>query len=352
MKPLLRPEILELAEYHLVQYPHTIKLNQNENPYELPMDIKREILDRLASARWSRYPAFIPREQIDLVARHAGWVPDGTLLGNGSNDLLQLLFMAVLERGRSVVISQPTFTLYKLLARGLGAEVREVPMLKGFEFDVPGIIDAARQSDAAMIVLCSPNNPTGSLLGEADVVRVIESTTGVVVLDEAYVHFAPQSLRHLLATYDRLVVLQTFSKAMGAAGLRFGYALAAPSFARQLNKVKLPYSVNIFTLLGAEVLIRRWDMIKVWIAVIMQERERMFEALSRIKGLAPYRSSANFLLVELTGSTPGDVFRRLAERGILVRDVSSYPQLSQCLRITIGTPDENSALLTALQEVL
>ncbi|HSQ76851.1 MAG TPA: histidinol-phosphate transaminase, partial [Bacteroidota bacterium] len=347
MKPLLRPEILELAEYHLVQYPHTIKLNQNENPYELPMDIKREILERLASARWSRYPAFIPREQIDLVARHAGWVPDGTLLGNGSNDLLQLLFMAVLERGRSVVISQPTFTLYKLLARGLGAEVREVPMLKGFEFDVPGIIDAARQSDAAMIVLCSPNNPTGSLLGEADVVSVIESTTGVVVLDEAYMHFAPQSLRHLLAKYDRLVILQTFSKAMGAAGLRFGYALAAPSFARQLNKVKLPYSVNIFTLLGAEVLIRRWDMIKGWIAIIMQERERMFEALSGIRGLVPYRSSANFLLVELTGSAPGDVFRRLAERGILVRDVSSYPQLSQCLRITIGTPDENSALLTA-----
>lgn len=352
MKPLLRPEILDLAEYHLVQYPHTIKLNQNENPYELPMDIKREILERLASAHWSRYPAFIPQEQIDLVARYAGWVPDGTLLGNGSNDLLQLLFMAVLERGKSVVISQPTFTLYKLLARGLGADVREVPMLKGFEFDVHGIIDAARLSDAAMVVLCSPNNPTGTFLGEADVVSVIESTTGVVVLDEAYVHFAPGSLRHLLAKYDRLVILQTFSKAMGAAGLRFGYALAAPSFARQLNKLKLPYSVNIFTLLGAEVLIRRWEMIKGWIAVIVQERERMREALSGIKGLVPYRSSANFLLVELTGHTPGDVFRRLADRGILVRDVSSYPQLSQCLRITIGTPGENSALLTALQEVL
>ena len=166
------------------------------------------------------------------------------------------------------------------------------------------------------------------------------------------VHFSPGSLHPLLSRYERLVVLQTFSKAMGAAGLRFGYALVAPSLAVQLNKIKLPYSVNIFTLLGAEVLIRRWEMIKGWIAVIMQERERMFDALSRIKGLTPYPSSANFLLVELTGSTPGDIFRRLAERGILVRDVSSYPQLSQCLRITIGTPEENSALLTALQEVL
>lgn len=352
MNSLLRPEILDLAEYHLVQYPHTIKLNQNENPYELPMEVKREILDRLASARWSRYPAFIPREQIDLVAHHAGWLPDGTLLGNGSNDLLQLLFMAVLERGKTLVISQPTFTLYKLLARGLGADVREVPMLGGFVFDVPGIIDAARRSNAAMVVLCSPNNPTGTLLTEDEVVSVIEATTGVVVLDEAYVHFAPGSLRHLLSRYDRLVILQTFSKAMGAAGLRFGYALADPSFARQLNKLKLPYSVNLFTLIAAEVLIRRWDMIKGWIGIILQERERMREALAAMRGITPYSSSANFLLVELAGRTPGELFRRLAERGILIRDVSSYPQLSRCLRITIGTPDENTALLNALQEVL
>ena len=218
MKTLVRPEILDLAEYHLAQYPHTVKLNQNENPYELPREIKREILERLDAAHWSRYPAFIPQEQIDLVAGFAGWDPDGTLLGNGSNDLLQLLFMSVLERGKTVVISQPTFTLYKLLARGLGADVREVMMDRSFRFDVPGIIAAAQETHAAMVVLCSPNNPTGTFLSEAEVVRVLDATEGMVVLDEAYVHFAPGSLHHLLSRYDRLVVLQTFSKAMGAAG--------------------------------------------------------------------------------------------------------------------------------------
>jgi len=187
MTSLIRPEISGLSEYHLAQYPHSIKLNQTENPYELPLPIQQEILDRLAAARWSRYPAFVPAEQIDMLATFAGWVPEGTLLGNGSNDLLQLIFTAVLERGRTVVLSQPTFTLYTLLARGLGADVREVLMRPDLSFDVDGIIQAARTSKASLIVLCSPNNPTGTLMAEQDVVRIIEQTESLVVLDEAYV---------------------------------------------------------------------------------------------------------------------------------------------------------------------
>jgi histidinol-phosphate aminotransferase len=352
MKTIIRPEILDLAEYHLAQFPHTVKLNQNENPYELPREIKREILERLDAAHWSRYPAFIPQEQIDLVAGFAGWDPAGTLLGNGSNDLLQLLFMAVLERGKTVVISQPTFTLYKLLARGLGADVREVMMDRSFRFDISGIIAAAQETRAAMVVLCSPNNPTGTYLTEADVVRVLDATEGMVVLDEAYVHFAPGSLHHLLSRYDRLVVLQTFSKAMGAAGLRFGYALAAPALARQLNKIKLPYSVNIFTLIGAEVLIRRWDVIRGWIDTILKERERVRGALAAMRRVTVHPSDANFLLMEVEGKTPREVFMHLAGRGILIRDVSSYPMLERGLRVTIGTPEENTAMLSALQEAV
>ncbi len=352
MTSLIRPEISTLSEYHLTQYPHSIKLNQNENPYELPLPIKQEILDRLASSRWSRYPAFIPGEQIDMLASFAGWVPEGTLLGNGSNDLLQLIFMAVLERGRTVVLSQPTFTLYKLLARGLGADVQEVMMHPDLSFDVEGIIQAARASKASLIVLCSPNNPTGTLMGERDVVRIIEQTEGLVVLDEAYVHFAPGSLRHLLKDTDRIVVLQTFSKAMGAAGLRFGYALAPVPLARELNKIKLPYSVNIFTLIAAEVLMRRWPALKEWITLLVNERERVASALAVFPGVKVFPSSANFLLAEFLERPPKDLFQGLVNRGILVRDVSSYPMLQRCLRISTGTPEENDALLQALKEVL
>lgn len=347
---LLRPEIRDLEEYHLAQHPHRIKLNQNENPYELPAEVKQEVLDRLAGASWSRYPAFVPEEHIALVASFAGWKPAGTLLGNGSNDLLQLIFMAVLERGRTVVLSQPTFTLYKLLARGLGADVCEVAMTRDLRFDVGAIIEAARRTSAALIVLCSPNNPTGSCLTADEVRSVVESTEGLVVLDEAYVHFASGSLHALLNETDRVIILQTFSKAMGAAGLRFGYALAPVAIARELNKIKLPYSVNIFTLIGAEVFIRKWDIIRWWIGRITEERERVRAGLAAMTGVRVYPSEANFLLVEFLACPAREVFLALARKGILVRDVTSYPMLNRCLRITVGTPEENTAVLTALQE--
>lgn len=352
MNDLIRQEILTLDEYTLKQYPHRIKLNQNENPFELPAEIKEEILGRLGSMPWSRYPAFVPQQQIEAIARYAGWVPDGTLLGNGSNDLLQLIFMSLLERNETLVISQPTFTLYKILARGLGADVVEVMMTPDFTFDVEGIIAAARRTEARLIVICSPNNPTGTLMPEVDVVRILEETGGIVVLDEAYVHFAPNSLRHLLMRYDRLIILQTFSKAMGAAGLRFGYALAPVDLARQLNKIKLPYSVNIFTLVAAEVLLAHWDQLKGWITTLIDERDRVYAGLRKLPHCRVYPSSANFLLFESLRRKPEEVFTSVLKKEILIRDVSSYPMLGLGLRVSTGTPEENNAFLSAIREAL
>jgi histidinol-phosphate aminotransferase len=352
MGEIIRPEIFSLDEYTLKQFPHRIKLNQNENPFELPHDIKAEILERVGAMAWSRYPAFVPQRQIEAVAQYAGWVPDGTLLGNGSNDLLQLIFMSVLERNQTLVISQPTFTLYRILARGLGADVVEVMMTPEFTFDVDGIIAAARRTEARLVVMCSPNNPTGTLMSEPDVVRIVEETESLVILDEAYVHFAPGSLRHLLMRYDRLIILQTFSKAMGAAGLRFGYALAPVDLARQLNKIKLPYSVNIFTLVAAEVLLSRWDRLKGWISALVDERERVRAGLMRLRNCRVYPSSANFLLFESLNRKPADVFASLLKKEILIRDVSSYPMLGRGMRVTTGTPAENTAFLQAIREAL
>ncbi len=290
MSELIRKEIKTLTEYTLKQYPWRIKLNQNENPYELPQHIKDEILQRVGALSWSRYPPFIPQQQIEKLAAFTGWPGEGILIGNGSNDLLQLLFTAALERGIAAVISQPTFTLYKLLARGLAADVVEVPMTSSFCFDTERIIEAANEADARLVVICSPNNPTGTFLSRDEVRTIVERTNGLVVLDEAYMHFARESHASLLKEFDRLVVLQTFSKAMGAAGLRLGYALLAPSLARELNKLKLPYSVNIFTLLAMETLIDRWETIKGWIEVLKQEREFLQKELERI----PYTEDISF----------------------------------------------------------
>lgn len=352
MTSILREEIASLAEYRLSQVPWRIKLNQNENPYELPVEIKQEILRRLEAARWSRYPAFVPKEQIEKVAAFVGWRGDGTLLGNGSNELLQVIFTCVLERGRKIVISQPTFTLYKILARSLGAEVHDVGMLPGFTFDVEGIIRESSRTSASLIVLCTPNNPTGSVLSRKEVVRILESTSGLVLLDEAYVQFAPETQIELLEKYDRLVILQTFSKAMGAAGLRFGYALGPPHLMKQFDKVKLPYNVNIFTLFAAETFIDNWERLKGWIETIKESREWLRSELTLLPAIKVYPSGANFLLVESISRTPKEIFTALAARGILIRDVSSYPMLEKGLRISVGTPDENLELVTALKEIL
>ncbi|HTO94261.1 MAG TPA: histidinol-phosphate transaminase [Bacteroidota bacterium] len=350
MTTLLRAEIGRIAEYTLKERSCRIKLNQNENPFELPQEIKEDVLRRVGSQRWSRYPAFVPAPQIAQVARFTGWTPDGVLLGNGSNDLLQILFTCAVGPGRGVVLSQPTFTLYRLLAETLGAEVTDVPMTSSFAFDIDGVIRAAR--GAAMVVLCSPNNPTGTQLARTDLERILASTDGLVVIDEAYVHFAGSTVVPLLERNERLVVLQTFSKAMGAAGVRFGYALLAPTLARQVAKAKLPYAVNIFTLTAAEVFMERWDALKSWIDVIVGERERVFKALTGIGGVRVHPSSANFLLFETLRKAPGEVFALLLERGILIRDVSHYPMLARGLRVSMGSPDENTEFLDALREAV
>jgi histidinol-phosphate aminotransferase len=352
VKRLLRPSLDGLAEYTLKQYPYRIKLNQNENPFELPAEIKREIVDRLAASAWSRYPAFVPQKQLDQLAAFTGWKPEGVLLGNGSNELLQLLFTCTLDASRSVVICEPTFTLYAILAQSLGSTVHRVPLKSDLTFDVDRIISTAKQERSAMVVLCSPNNPTGTQLPESDVIRILDETDALVAVDEAYIQFAPFSVVRLLDRYDRLVVLQTFSKAMGAAGLRFGYALMQPALATELNKVKLPYAVNIFTLMASEVLMERWDQINEWIATLITERERVRERLKAMTGITVYPSSANFLLFESAGRTPQEIFRGVLAKGILIRDVSSYPMLGRALRVSIGTPEENNEFLTALEECL
>jgi histidinol-phosphate aminotransferase len=352
MISLLRPHIGGITEYTLEHRECRVKLNQNENPFDLPEEIRNEVLRRVAAEHWSRYPEFVPRRQMEMIAEYTGWTADGVLLGNGSNDLLQLLFMCVLDAGRGVVVSQPTFTLYRLLAEALGAPVCDVPMTRSFKFDTEGLIAAANDTGAAMLVICSPNNPTGGQISLADLDRILRATRALVVVDEAYVQFAGSSAVTLLADNERLVVLQTFSKAMGAAGLRFGYALLSPGLARQLTRVKLPYSVNIFTLIAAEVFVERWDRLKSWIGVLTSERERIYSALGAIDGVRPYASEANFLLFETLRKTPSEVFSALLSRGILIRDVSRYPMLERGLRVSVGTPAENGEFINALREAV
>jgi histidinol-phosphate aminotransferase len=347
---VIKPEVRGLTAYTLKHFNAEVKLDQNENPYELPADLKKEVADRVLKRAWGRYPEFVPEGTIKTLSKFAEWPEDGILVGNGSNELIQAALTVTLGKGRRVVIPQPTFTLYNLMSTALQADVQNVPMnAKDMTFDVDALVAAARTAD--VVVICNPNNPTGTMLGRESLVAVLKEARGLVLLDEAYHEFSEQTAVPLLKDHRNLVVLRTFSKAMSMAGLRFGYMLTHPEIAREINKGKLPYNVNIFTLTAAELVIERRDVLQEAISTLIRERERVAVELQKRPAVQVFPSKANYLLMR-TAMPARQLFEGLYIQGVLVRDVSAYPLLENCLRVSIGTPEENDRFLRALDNTL
>jgi histidinol-phosphate aminotransferase len=329
------------------------KLNQNESPFDFPAELKREVLDQVAGQQWQRYPEFVPRDLQAVLAAYYGWVPDGVLVGNGSNELIQATLAVTLGAGDPVVAPSPTFSLYRLLTGVLGGRYVPVPLGAEFAYDIDPLIEAVRRERARAIVLNSPNNPTGSALPEGSVERLLEETEALVVCDEAYQDFGGPTALPLLARSSRVVVLRTFSKAMGLAGLRFGLALAHPTVAREIAKGKLPYNVNVITLAAARVALRHAAMLTARTREVIAVRERFLRRLRGISGLSPYPTAANFVLIRCETLPATEIFERLLQdHGILVRDLSGSPELAECLRISIGTDQDMDAVIEALDQIL
>lgn len=343
----IKPGIRAMKGYTLVQPVCPVKLNQNECPFDVPETLKQEILAEAAARSWGRYPDFVPVDvKAKIGARH-GLPPESVLVGNGSNELIQAAFMATVSRGDRVVLSVPTFTLYTLMSTALDGARCAVRLRGDLTFDVDRLVVEAAIPDTRLVVLCSPNNPTGSSLSLDDIARIAGSTPGLVVIDEAYYEFSGVTAVNLIEAHPNLLVTRTFSKALGAAGLRIGYLLAHPDVAREIEKVKLPYNINLISLIAAMRLLDEQPMIDKRAAFIRAERRRMFERLAQMDGVRPFPSQANFILFE-TNRPVGTVFHGLIERGVLIRDVSHYPMLDRAMRVTIGTREENDAFLTAL----
>ncbi len=348
---VIKPAVRALRAYTLSPHRATVKLNQNENPWDAPARIKEEVLRRFAARKWSRYPDFVPASLHERLAQFAGWKPDGIIAGNGSNELIQALLMVTMASGKTVLISEPTFALYRQVATVLGGEVVSVSLTRDLQYDSEALLKtvAARQPDVTIV--CSPNNPTGCVIDETVLRSLLQTSRGLVVIDEAYHEFAEHSVVPLLNDSENLIVLRTFSKAMAFAALRVGYLLASPDLVREIRKAVLPYNLNAFSQIAAEVAIENYESeLQPLVKQIISERDRVFEELSRIDGVNPVASKGNFMVVK-SATDPARIFTDLLKSDVLIRDVSSYPMLSDYFRFSVGTPEENDKLISEIREI-
>jgi histidinol-phosphate aminotransferase len=347
----IKSRVRNLKAYSLSPHRASVKINQNENPWDAPASIKAETLQRLQKRQWSRYPDFIPADLHNRLAQFASWQADGVLAGNGSNELIQALLMVTVNEKKRVLISEPTFALYRQVTTVLGGEVASVPLDQKFQFDLPALLKMIERGTPDVVILCSPNNPTGCLIKDEDLRQLLSRAPGLVVIDEAYHEFAEHSVVPLLSEFENLVVLRTFSKAMALAAFRVGYLLAAPLLVSEIRKAVLPYNLNAFSQAAAEVAVDFYDSeLLPLVKAIIGERERLFTELSKIPNLTPVPSHANFMIVK-AGMGAKLVFSELLKHDILIRDVSSYPMLNDYFRVSVGTPAENDLLIKALTEI-
>jgi histidinol-phosphate aminotransferase len=348
---LVRPEILALRAYAVAEGEGMVKLDAMELPYRLPEALRAKLAERLAGCDIHRYPEPTGRRLRERLARRMG-VPEGMalILGNGSDDLIQIVTFTLARPGAVMLIPEPTFVIYRMNATLSGMRLVAVPLRSDFSFDREAFLAAMRESRPALVYIAFPNNPTGVLYPEEDVEAVIRAAEGLVVVDEAYHAYAGKSFMGRLPEFPNLAVMRTVSK-LGLAGIRLGYLAARPEWIEQFNKVRQVYNVNVLTQAAAEFALEHLDVLEAQARQVIAEREALAPALAALRGVTVFPSAANFLLVRVPDAARTD--GGLRRHGVLVRNFSgSHPMLANCLRVTVGTPEENRILLAALRESL
>ncbi|WP_058555787.1 histidinol-phosphate transaminase [Thiohalocapsa sp. ML1] len=349
---LIRPDIQALRAYHVPDSAGLIKLDAMENPYAWPEALRDDWLAALRDAPLNRYPDPQGRE-LQQALREAMGIPAemALLLGNGSDELIQMLALAVAQPGRKVLSLDPGFVMYRMIGLFAGMDYVGVPLRAAdFALDLDATLAAIEREQPALTFIAYPNNPTGNLFDAAAIERVIEACPGLVIVDEAYAPFTDASFLPRLGEWPNLLVMRTVSK-MGLAGLRLGYLAGPAEWLTQVDKVRLPYNINVLTQASAAFALRHRDRLDAQTAAIRAERGRLYDALSALAGIFPYPSDANFILARTAPGRAGAVFDGLLARGVLIKKLDgAHPLLADCLRLTVGTPDENASLLAALKQ--
>ena len=345
---LVRPELRRLAAYTLDLSPCRYKLDQNESPFEPPARLKRRVAAELVAAEWSRYPDFhADALRRELGAFH-GWPAAGVLVGNGSNELLDVCLAALVEKGSEVLGCEPSFGLYRTMVVKAGGVPRFLPSAADLKIPAAALLAEVERDPRRTLLLCSPNNPTGDALDPATVEALLRRQQGPLLLDNAYGEFCRHDYRPLLARHPNLVLLRTFSKAWALAGLRLGYLLADPRLVAELLKAKLPYNLGHPAILAGRAILAAAPAARRRIALAVARRAQWHSILTAA-GLEVLPSEANFLLLRTPSPAAANALRAgLESHGIRLRDVGAYPGLAGCLRLSIGT----GAALRATREAL
>lgn len=348
---LIRPEILALNAYPVGNASGMIKLDAMENPYHWPESMVKEWQQRLAQCALNRYPHPTAPE-VTAGLREVMEVPAqyDILLGNGSDEIIQLLAMAVAKPGATILAPEPGFVMYKMIATFVGVDYVGVPLNEDFSLNRDAMLAAINDSDPALIFLAQPNNPTGNLWAEDDLVAIIEASKGLVVLDEAYLPFSSRNHLSWLDRFDNVVVMRTLSK-VGLAGLRLGMLFGAPQLLGQIDKIRMPYNINVLTQASAAFALEYYEVLSQQCEILKIEREKMQTNLAGLD-FEVFKSEANFVLARAKNNNARVIFEALKEHKILIKCLDGgHPLLTQCLRFTVGSHEENKALYAALAKI-
>ena len=344
------PQLEQLVPYDPKYLPAKIMNSANENHQDVEEQIKREAMSAVRNVKLNRYPDPLANELRDLIAEANGLDRNQVLLGNGGDELLFNLALAYGGPGRKFLNMPPTFSVYQNNAQLTGTEVVNVPRLADYSIDEQAVLDRVSQGDIDFVIVTSPNNPTGQLAPEDFVLKLLDATDALVMVDEAYFEFSRTTLRPYLMQHQNLVLLRTFSKAFSLAGVRLGYLLGNECVIREFLKVRQPYSVDAVSQAIGKVVFQNRAKFEPGIIQIISERQRMLEELAAIPGVDPYPSDSNYILFKVAQA--GQVWQQLFDQGILIRDFSKARYLEGSLRVSVGTPQENDQFLAALRQIV
>ncbi|CAC9437249.1 Histidinol-phosphate aminotransferase [Bathymodiolus heckerae thiotrophic gill symbiont] len=342
----LRPDIKAINAYHVPPSDDMVKLDAMESPFPLPDALIEQYLAYLANVELNRYPSPNASELQQTLYQLMDIPADfGMLLGNGSDELIQLLALAC-DTGDSILSVEPSFVMYQIIAKFTRLNYHGVELNENFEIDLPAMLLAIETHQPKLIFIAYPNNPTGNTFDRAAIEQIITSTSAMVVLDEAYYAYADDSFLGDIAKYPNLVLLRTVSK-IGFAGLRLGLLIGTQDTVAALDKLRLPYNINTLTQVSANFLLKEKDEINKNAQIILKQRTKLSSALDAINGLQVYPSQANFLLFKAPSAHK--LFAFLKANGVLIKDLSTAPKLTDCLRVTVGNAEQNQHFINLVK---